>query len=90
MPGRHTNRCNRSHLQRIHEPPPDVQPSCLDSSSHIPDPPTSCAQRFHDESTQSPQGDSRTDLTSETASVQRSTRTSRMPAKFSDYEVKIK
>ena len=90
VPGGHTYRRNRSHLQRVREPPPDVQPSCLDSDSHVPDPPASCEQRLRDESTQSPRGDSTTDLPRETPCVRRSTRTRRMPAKLSDYDVKIK
>ena len=90
VPGGHTYRRNRSHLQRVREPPPDVQPSCLDSDSHATDPPASCEQRLRDESTQSPRGDSTTDLSRETPCVRRSTRASRMPAKLSDYEVKIK
>ena len=92
-PRGYSYRRNRYHLQDVNEPPPVVQPVSPsdDSPSHnrpqVPDVSVSNDQRLADSSMMT-----ETDLTKtmSTQGARRSTRVSKLPAKFKDFEVNIK
>ena len=100
-PSGYSYRRNRYHLQDVNEPPPVVQPVSPsdDSPSHnrsqVPDVSVSNVQRLADSSSDSRLCSSSSDhrLVTKTMSTQgarRSTRVSKLPAKFKDFEVNIK